>query len=81
MNWEVALKDYLHYLKLERGLSDNTLQNYRRDVVKLIRYLKDIKDVSSPVGISHEIMSQFVYDLGKSVSPRSQARIISGLNK
>jgi len=80
MKWQQALEDYKHYLKLERGLSDNTLQNYQRDVAKLIQYLEATDIDVSPVGIDQERLSQFVYELGKTVSPRSQARIISGLN-
>ncbi|QBA63753.1 site-specific tyrosine recombinase XerD [Muriicola soli] len=80
MKWEQAIADYKHYLKLERGLSENTLMNYLRDVRKLVSYLEELDQKISPVKIEQEILLQFVYELGKSVSPRSQARIISGLN-
>ena len=80
MKWEQALQDYRHFLKLERGLSENTLQNYQRDVEKLMDYLKENQMEVSPLSIAQEDLSQFVYGLGKSVAPRSQARIISGLN-
>ncbi|MBT8284968.1 MAG: site-specific tyrosine recombinase XerD [Flavobacteriaceae bacterium] len=80
MNWNQAIQDYMHYLKLERGLSANTLQNYQRDVRKLTQYLEQLHINTSPVSIQGELLSQFVYELSKSVSPRSQARIISGLN-
>ncbi len=80
MKWEQAIQDYRHYLKLERGLSENTLQNYQRDVEKLIDFLRENQMEVSPLSIAQEDLSQFVYELGKSVAPRSQARIISGLN-
>lgn len=80
MNWEQAIQDYRHYLQLERGLSQNTLQNYQRDVEKLTRFLQENNVSISPLHIGQELVSQFVYELGKSVSPRTQARIISGLN-
>lgn len=35
--------------------------------------------VASPIVISEEIMKQFIYETAKSVNPRSQSRIISGL--
>jgi len=73
------LQDYKHYLKIERGLSENTIQNYQRDVSKLQRYLSAVQSDDSPTSLKKEILSQFVYELGKTVSPRSQARIISGL--
>ena len=39
MKWNQALKDYVHFLKIERGLSDNTVNNYVLDVKKLITYI------------------------------------------
>ncbi len=80
MNWDRALQDYRHYLKIERGLSENTIENYQRDVNKLVQYLLAIQSDELPISIEKEILSQFVYELGKTVSARSQARIISGLN-
>lgn len=80
MNWDRALQDYRHYLKIERGLSENTIQNYQRDVSKLRQFLIALPSNESPVSIENELLSQFVYELGKTVSARSQARIISGLN-
>ncbi len=80
MNWDRALQDYRHYLKIERGLSENTIENYQRDVHKLIQYLLAVQSDELPISIEKEMLSQFVYELGKTVSARSQARIISGLN-
>ncbi len=80
MNWDRALQDYRHYLKIERGLSENTIQNYQRDVRKLQLYLVKVKSDDKPTSINKEVLSQFVYELGKSLSARSQARIISGLS-
>jgi integrase/recombinase XerD len=79
MDWQQALNDYRHYLKIERGLSANTLQNYERDIRKLISFLEtnDLKD--DPVHIAKETLQQFIYEVAKTMNPRSQARIISGL--
>lgn len=79
MNWEQAKKDYIHYLKLERGLSDNSVQNYVLDIEKLIRFLDEHKLKESPINIDKSTVQQFIYEVAKVVNPRSQARIISGL--
>ena len=79
MKWEHALRDYEHYLKLERGLAKNSINNYKWDVEKLINYLSNHQIEDSPVNISKEIVQQFIYEVAKVVNPRSQARIISGL--
>ena len=79
MKWQHALKDYQLYLKIERGLSDNSISNYSFDVKKLINYLDDNDIVDSPISISKETVQQFIYTIAKTVNPRSQSRLISGL--
>lgn len=79
MNWQHALKDYTVYLKLERGLSKNSIQSYTRDIEKLISFLDSHSITVSPIQIEKGTVQQFIYEIAKVVNPRSQARIISGL--
>lgn len=79
MKWENALKDYQMYLKIERGLSQNSIDNYSLDIRKLIKYLEAHNDTISPTDIKTESIQQFVYETAKNVNARSQSRIISGL--
>lgn len=79
MNWKQALTDYQHYLKIERGLSDNTQQNYARDIKKLIVFLETHNVEDTPIHLSKETVQRFVYEVAQTMNPRSQARIISGL--
>lgn len=79
MKWQQALKDYKLYLKIERGLSQNSIDNYSRDVKKLTTYLESNTISISPVSINSETLQQFIYDAAKSVNARSQSRLISGL--
>nr|WP_299066841.1 site-specific tyrosine recombinase XerD [uncultured Allomuricauda sp.] len=79
MNWKQALQDYQHYLKIERGLSDNSISSYILDLQKLTNYLDTYEIVEHPIEISQETVRKFIYDVAKTVNPRSQARIISGL--
>ena len=79
MNWKKILLDYQHYLKIERGLSDNTISSYKRDVHKLIHFLEENKISCSPISIEKETILQFIYEISKNINPKSQARIISGL--
>lgn len=79
MKWQHALKDYQLYLKIERGLSDNSIDNYSRDVKKLIKYLSTNEMELSPISITSEDIKQFVYTVAKELNARSQSRIISGL--
>lgn len=79
MKWKNAIKDYQLYLKIERGLSQNTLDSYTRDLEKLILFLEQNKISISPISINKNIIHNFIYEIAKKVNPRSQARIISGL--
>ena len=68
----------MRYLKLERGLSANTLEAYQRDLEKLLVYLKQTgKHV---VDVQLEDLQAFaagLHDIG--IGPRSQCRILSGV--
>ncbi|MDX1445991.1 site-specific tyrosine recombinase XerD [Lishizhenia sp.] len=80
MSWERYIKHFVAYLKIEKGLSENTILAYQRDVLKL----RDFFEVTnnSPTTISYQDLKNFIadlYDLG--ISARSQARIISGVKQ
>lgn len=79
MKWQNALKDYQLYLKIERGLSQNSIDNYSLDIQKLINYLEGNNMSLSPISIATENIQQFIYETAKQVNARSQSRIISGL--
>ena len=79
MKWQQALKDYQSYLRIERGLSENSISNYGLDIKKLITWLDDSKIHSTPIAIKPEVIQEFIYTIAKEVNPRSQSRIISGL--
>lgn len=79
MTWLQALQDFRSYLLIERGLSENSVVNYSLDIHKLINYLDDNQIVISPTKISPDVLQQFVFDISKSLNPRSQSRVISGL--
>ncbi|SFT73860.1 tyrosine recombinase XerD subunit [Lishizhenia tianjinensis] len=80
MSWERYIKHFVAYLKIEKGLSENTILAYQRDVTKL----RDFFEVShtTPTTISYNDLKNFIadlYDLG--ISARSQARIITGVKQ
>ncbi len=79
MDWKRHLKEYKIYLKLERGLSANTVTNYMFDAKRLMNHLIENNIEESPQNISNITVQQFIYDLAKIVSATSQARAISGL--
>lgn len=78
-NWIKIVSDYKFYLKIERGLSDNSVANYSYDVQRLMEYLEDKQSNTSPIHIEEETIQEFIYHISAELNARSRARIISGL--
>ena len=77
---ERYIKQFVAYLKIEKGLAENSIFAYQRDVAKLLSYCegqnKELTD------LQYADLNQFVgmlYHLA--MSPRSQARNISGIKQ
>lgn len=79
MNWSTYIKEYQSYLKIERGLAENTILNYTFDIERLCLFLEQNNLSVSPISITDETLQAFIYAVAKEVNTRSQARIISGL--
>lgn len=75
---EKIFKGYLRYLRLERSMSGNTLDAYRRDVEKLLAYLQPMGKSLTEVTLEDlQSFSADLHDIG--IGPRSQCRILSGV--
>ncbi len=71
-------KKYQRYLRLEKGLSPNTLEAYLNDLAKLKAFLKDKGIEEEQVQLKDlEEFAGTLYDLG--VATTTQARILSGV--
>jgi len=79
MKWQPTIKEYQLFLKIERGLSKNTIESYTRDIQKLLLFLEAHKISHTPISIDLDTLQQFIYEVAKQLSATSQARIISGL--
>ena len=79
MKWKNGIRDYQLYLKIERGLSQNTIDSYTRDLEKLTYFLEENEIDLTPISIEKITIQEFNYDISKKLNPRSQSRIISGL--
>ena len=79
MKWNHAIRDFKDYLKIERGLSENSISSYENDIKKLKLFLnKNIKQIS-PLDVEADHIKEFVYYISKEVKANSQSRIISGI--
>ncbi len=80
MDWSTALKGYKQYLRLEKGLSQNSLEAYENDVSKLIQFSRSQKEPLKPAMIRPDHLETFMaylHELGMGAA--SQARILSGI--
>lgn len=77
MNWKTVILDYEFYLKIERGLSENTVKNYSIDINGLASFILSNNIKEEPQNCSKETLQQFIYQNSKSISSNSQARRIS----
>ena len=77
--WENLLKDYLIYLKIERGLSRNSIKSYSYDIQNLLRYIKKYNSKLSLNQCDKKFMQEFIYKISKNINSRSQARLLSSL--
>ena len=80
MIWEEAKKGFENYLRLEKSLSQNSVSAYINDINKLIVYLNTNYSKITPYKVKLEHLKSFVAWLNeKEISPRTQARTISGI--
>ena len=79
MDWNQAIEEYKSYLKIERGLSINSISSYENDVISLKDYLLNNNVKESLIDCNSKTINSFIYSYSKKNSSRSQARKISGL--
>ncbi len=80
MNWTTALTKFLSFLKIERGLAQNTIKSYELDLKKLIRFLEEYETpIPMPSEITTTTLQAFIYYEHKKSNTRTQARLTSSL--
>ncbi len=80
MTWDQALVVFRMYLKLERSLSDRTVEAYVRDVKKLKEYALSAQPALLPAAIGLEDLQIFIGQQARAgLEASSQARLISAL--
>ncbi|MBL0740883.1 site-specific tyrosine recombinase XerD [Chryseolinea lacunae] len=80
MNWDLHIKHFTHYLKIERSLSANSIEAYVHDVSLLKQFVGMSYPQTTPLTLTTKQCQhflQYVNELG--MSAHSQARILSGL--
>jgi integrase/recombinase XerD len=80
MEWRTHIKEYEGFLKLEKGLSSNSIEAYLSDIGKLEQFLEHSQIEAGPEELDRKQLAQFLAWISEmGLSARSQARILSGI--
>lgn len=79
MNWESSIENFKNFLRLERGLSQNSINSYEYDLNLFKSYLKSNSINISPLECDSEIIKRYLYSELSRKKTRSMARGISAL--
>jgi integrase/recombinase XerD len=74
---DVLADQFINHLRVERGLADNTIQSYSRDLLRFFQFLEGRK--RSPLHATQDDIMDYMSTLQKALSARSCARGLSAL--
>jgi integrase/recombinase XerD len=75
---QIYLETFLDFLKIEKGLSPNSIRSYQQDLKKYLSFLKN-KNINNIKNIKKDIIVDFLFFLRKRISPTSIARSVSSV--
>ena len=79
MDWESSFEDFKNYLKLERGLSINSIKSYEYDLNLFKNYIESNHILETPINCKSDTLKYYLYNYLSNKKSRTQARGISAL--
>ena len=79
MNWSEAISKFKIYLKIERGLSENSIESYGSDLKSLYSFIKKNHLSDNLKKCDSDVIKKFIYEQSKINNPKTQSRRISGI--
>ena len=80
LTWKQSFRNFETYLRLEKSLSDNSIEAYLNDVCKLEKYFIETGKDISPISVSYPDLKAFLSWYGSNnKNTRTQSRVLSGI--
>jgi integrase/recombinase XerD len=80
LNWKQSFKDFENYLRLEKSLSQNSIEAYLNDVSKLEFFLSENVKETLPAQVQYSDLKEFLVWFNKdNKNTRTQSRVLSGI--
>lgn len=80
LNWRQSFRNFETYLRLEKSLSENSIEAYLNDVIKLENYFKESGIEISPASVSYSDLKNFLLWYSENnKNTRTQSRVLSGI--
>jgi integrase/recombinase XerD len=80
LSWKQSLRNFETYLRLEKSLSENSVEAYIGDVSKLEKYFAETGSNVMPASVSYSDLKKFLLWFGAdNTNTRTQSRILSGI--
>ena len=80
LTWKQSFRNFETYLRLEKSLSDNSVEAYLNDVYKLEKYFIGAGNDVSPVNVEYPDLKAFLAWYGSNnLNTRTQSRVLSGI--
>lgn len=80
LTWKQSFRNFETYLRLEKSLSDNSIEAYLNDVLKLEKFFTDKESDILPAGVTYPDLKEFLawYSVNNK-NTRTQSRVLSGI--
>jgi len=80
LSWKQSFRNFETYLRLEKSLSQNSIEAYLTDVLKLERFFSETGKEIVPANVSYSDLKDFLQWYGiDNKNARTQSRILSGV--
>jgi integrase/recombinase XerD len=80
LTWRESVKSFESFLRIEKSLSENSVEAYTNDVLKLEKFFEENEIRRYPADVSYEDIKEFLsWFSGGNNNARTQSRTLSGI--